>query len=359
MKTLIFYINTIHDGGAERVIIQLAKHFADLGYRSVLVTSYIDSNEYPVPNNVIRISIEETQIKCSRLKRNITRILSLRKIIREYSASAIISFMGEPNLRAIFATRFSNCKCIVSVRNDPAREYPGRIGAFFMRYVIPMADGCVFQTEDARAFFPKRFRDMSRIIFNVVDPVFFNAKWVEGNDIVCLGRLEPQKNHAMLISAFSMICNDYPSIRLKIYGIGRLYEALNDLCVTLGVEDRVDFMGLTNDSRSVLSKCKCFILSSDFEGLPNALVEALVVGVPCISTDCPCGGPKMLIKNGYNGVLVPTNDPSELSLAMRQLFDDSELARQMATNAKTASKSFHPNAVFAQWKEYIEDIIEA
>lgn len=105
-KTIMFYINAIHDGGAERVMLQLARRFAEAGYRAVLVTSFVDDWEYPVPEGVERISIEQRQKEQSRLNRNLSRIKALRRLIREYRPKALISFMAEPNFRAILASAF-------------------------------------------------------------------------------------------------------------------------------------------------------------------------------------------------------------------------------------------------------------
>ena len=113
-KTILFYINAIHEGGAERVLVQLAGRFAASGYRSVLVTSFVDVNEYPVPLGVERLSIENEQLSQSRLRRNLSRIGALRKLCREYRPEALISFMAEPNFRAILAARGLPVKNIIS-----------------------------------------------------------------------------------------------------------------------------------------------------------------------------------------------------------------------------------------------------
>ena len=205
-KTLLFYINAIHDGGAERVLLQLAKRFAACGYRAVVVTSFVDQWEYPVPEGVERLSIEQEQLPQSRLKRNLSRIKALRRLIKEYKPAALISFMAEPNFRAVVASRFLPVKVIVSVRNDPEREYAGRLGRIIGKWLLPLADGCVFQTEQAKSWFPKRLQKRSKIIMNQVDERFFHITDAgETGYVMTAGRLTAQKNQAMLIRSFAAI----------------------------------------------------------------------------------------------------------------------------------------------------------
>lgn len=356
-KVLIFYINTIHDGGAERVILQLAHHFAEAGYRSILVTSYVDINEYPVPENVERISIEQEQIEQSRVGRNVSRILALHKLCKMYKPAALISFMAEPNFRAMIATIGLPVKNIVSVRNDPNREYKGMLGTFVGKHIISRADGCVFQTEEAKSWFPKRLQDKSRIIFNDVDPIFFNTERVGGTDIVTLGRLSDQKNQSMLIRAFASIADKYPDTNLLIYGIGPLENILIEQITELSIQSRIKLMGLTDNAADVYSRAKIFVLPSNYEGMPNALLEALAMGVPCISTDCPCGGPRTVIHDGINGLLVPVADEEKMASALKIMLDNPEYAERMGIEAKKRARIFKTKNVFSQWKNYIEGII--
>ncbi len=359
MYKLLFYINTISGGGAERVILQLAHHFAEVGYRSVLVTSFVDEGkEYAVPENVTRISIEHKEVKQSRLKRNITRIKALRRIIKNEKPSAVISFMAEPNFRAMAATIGLRTKRIISVRNSPDREYAGRIGRFVGKHILPQADGCVFQTEDARAWFPEKLRQKSRVIMNDVKEDFFEVRRKDTHNIIAVGRLSKQKNHAMLIEAFAKIADKYPDQNLLIYGSGVLEEDLKSLIIALELEKRVSLMGATDKVAEVLGKAQVFALSSDYEGMPNCLMEALAAGVPSISTDCPCGGPKTLIKDGENGLLVPVGDKEAMAQALDKMLSDLDGAEVLGRNAKESALKFHPEKIFAQWREYIEEVIE-
>ena len=356
-KTLLFYINAIHDGGAERVLLQLAKRFAACGYRAVVVTSFVDQWEYPMPEGVERLSIEQEQIPQSRLRRNLSRIRALRRLIREYRPAALISFMAEPNFRAVIASRFLPVKTIVSVRNDPEREYGGRLGRIIGKWLLPLADGCVFQTEQAKKWFPKRLQKRSSVIMNQVDERFFQVTDAGQNGyVMTAGRLTAQKNQALLIRAFAAIAGDVEE-ELRIYGEGELRRSLEALIAQLGMERQIRLMGASDDMPAALAGCKLFVLPSDFEGMPNALLEAMAAGRCCVSTACPCGGPEAVIESGVNGLLVPVGEEEALSAAMLELLKDAEKRRTMAAAAGERANAFRPEAIFEHWRDYVEQVI--
>ena len=354
--TIMFYINTIHTGGAERVITQLANHFAERGNHSILVTSYYDNNEYEVSSKVIRESLETKEVKTTVIKRNISRIVKLRNLCKSLKPSVLVSFMPEPCFRAIVSTLGLPIVNIVSVRNDPRVHYKGLVGLFLGKVIMPLANGCVFQTEEQQKWFPKSLQYKSKIIFNDVSSVFFSTDYYGGNDIVSLGRLVPQKNHELLIRAFSLIANNHLEVNLRIYGKGELEDHLNKIIEDLNLKDRVFLEGITNDVSSILSKANMFILTSDYEGMPNSLMEALALGVPSICTDCPCGGPRMLIKNGVNGFLIPVGDLKATADAMNYILDNAEDAKIISRKAKEYSKEYETKKIVDDWEDYILDI---
>ena len=356
-RTLMFYINSLHRGGAQRVLVQLAGRFAEAGWHAVLVTSFREAEEYPVPDGVERVSIEDEQIIQSSLKRNLSRIRALRALCRQYRPAALISFMAEPNFRAVLAARGLPVKTVVSVRNVPEKEYAGRVFHFVGKHILPLADGCVFQTEDAKAWFPPSLQRKSAVIMNQVDARFFDRPPVEKRrDVVTVGRLTAQKNQALLIRAFAKVPDR--GDRLIIYGEGELREALTALVRELGLEGRVLLPGLSRDVAEDIRAAKVFVLSSDYEGMPNALLEAMALGLPCVATDCPCGGPAAVIRDGDNGLLIPVGDEQALTAALASLTWDFDAREQLGRAARETAERFRPEAVFLQWQDYIKKIIE-
>lgn len=308
-------------------------------------------------NNKIKHVITRTPITPSgtpllqRIKMLITRQLEIRNNIKH--ADIAVSFMYDCNRRAILAAFGFKTKIIISVRADPKFEYQGVKGWLYSRLLLPFADGCVFQTQDAKSWFTKKLQDKSVVLFNEVKPEFFNIKRepVKG-EIINIGRLDPQKNQKMLIKAVSMLHEKFPDLKLKIYGEGPLRSELEDYIKSLNAESFVKLMGWTHDIADAFARAEMFILSSDFEGVSNALMEALAAGVPSISTDCPPGGSKMLIDNMKDGMLVPVGDTDALAQAIEFLHANSDKAKLIGENAKKRAQNFEPGKVFKDWENY-------
>ena len=161
-----------------------------------------------------------------------------------------------------------------------------------------------------------------------------------------------------MINAFKVLSSDFPNIQLHIFGIGPLEDELRAKVSEYNLTNRIFFNGNIPNTEEILSQTKLFVLSSNYEGMPNALMEAMAVGVPCISTDCPCGGPKMLIKNNYNGILVPCGDVDSLYEQMKTLLIDDILREKIASNAKKSSSRFKTKRVLDEWDCFFKDILE-
>lgn len=352
MKKIVFYINSISHGGAERVICNLATAFSENGYECILVTSFKSKWEYTYGDKVKRISLFENPI-CNFLKRNVALVKALRNVLKSECPDVLISFMAEPNFRAIIASMGLKNKVLVSVRNDPQREYANILTKVLAKTLFFKADGIVFQTEDAKCWFPKRLQKKSRIIYNAVKEEFYHIerKPIHGEIVTC-GRLEEQKNHIMLIDAFAEVVRKYPFATLKIYGEGSLKEKLQSQINDLGLQKKAFLMGVTYDVGKALQTADLFVLSSDYEGMPNALMEAMAAGVPCISTDCPCGGPRELFGGyGINKLVQCANSTDLASAILRRMEnpEDASIEKKLAIN-------FKPDDVNRQWCKYISEI---
>lgn len=356
MKKAILYIDSMQKGGAQRVMSVLGTYLCGKGVETLLINDIEPvkgKEEYPIDSRIHRYFLDRKLKK--RTNKNIHRIKKLRKIVKEENPDVILSFLGPPNYRMLVATLGLHSRKVVSVRNDPYKEY-GKcvVQKTIARLLFRLADGCVFQTEMASEYFPECVRKKSKIILNPVDPVFFGTQWNETDkSVITVGRLYPQKNHVLLLSAFSHVHKAMPEISLKICGKGIEEQRLKQIVKELGIESCVQFLGEVSDVKDELKKSSCFVLSSDYEGLPNALMEAMAVGMPVISTDCPCGGPRMLIKQHENGILVPCNDESELAGAIIDIMSDKNKRIKFGIHAKQNAELFNTKVVMKRWYDYL------
>lgn len=355
---ILFYINSISHGGAERVLVNLANQFSKNGNEVCLVTSLKKQWEYPLVKQVSRISLEEEDYKKeSFFQQNFKWTKKLRKIIKQQSPDIVISFMAEPNFRAILATLGLKTKCMVSVRNDPNKEYPNVVYRILAKVLYLFADGTVFQTEDAKSWFSIPIQKKSEIIYNQVDYKFYNHPVCDvKKDIVTCGRLVEQKNQEMLIDAFAKIAADITE-NLYIYGEGKLREKLENKIKEMHLEERVFLPGNIMNVEEMLSKAALFVLPSDYEGMPNALMEAMAVGVPCISTNCPCGGPLMLFE-GDAEALVEVGNVDEMAERMKKFLANKEKSKEIGAKMKKYSLAFTPERIFKKWDEYVNEVLE-
>lgn len=356
MKKVLLYIDSMQKGGAQRVMGVLGKHLCDKGVTTLLINDIVPEErkeEYPIDARIQRVFLDQDNMKGK--DKNFHRVKKLRKIVKMENPDVILSFMGPPNYRMLMATLGLHCRKVVSVRNDPYKEYGNtRIRRLIAGLLFRLADGCVFQTEMASEYFPKCVRRKSNIILNPVDPTFFDVQWNESeNSLITVGRLYPQKNHALLIRAFARLHKDMPEISLKICGKGVEEQRLKQLVQDLRIEDCVHFLGEINDVKEQLKHSSCFVLSSDYEGLPNALMEAMAVGMPAISTDCPCGGPRMLIKQYENGILVPCNDEKSLEKAIIYMMTEKSERIKLGHQAKQSAGRFNTATVMEKWYSYL------
>lgn len=359
-RKLLFYINSIlYGGGAERAITNIASLFSENGYQVIMVTSFGGEDEFYLEPSIRHIILDEPGKKQnSQVRRNLSRVLKLRAICKRENPDIIISFMAESNYRALVATFGLKAKNIISVRSDPNREYAGIIGRFLGKHLLPFAEGCVFQTEDAKNWFPKKMREKSRVFYNIVRDEFYETEYMPIPDrIVTCGRLEEPKNHELLIEAFTAVAERYPKAELLIYGEGSRYSKLQQQINNNKMNSKIHLMGGINNVSEVLAQASIFVLSSVVEGMPNALMEAMAVGVPCIATDCPCGGPRMLIDTGRTGILIKNNELPEMISAIELLLSDTEKRSELGKNAKRRAERYRGQYVFQEWAEYVEYVL--
>ncbi len=362
IKKIAFLINSLGKGGAEHVVVNLAAHFSALGCKILLVTSRRLAEEYELRFAAERRLLEEeiAGAPLGRAGRIPARAAVLRRIWKEERPDVILSFIGKLNLYALISAAGLRIPVIVSVRSDPAREYPSRLQKRLADRLFAGAAGVVFQTKDAMGAFPENVRKHSAVLPNALDKSFVRPRY-EGrrrDEIVMVGRLDKNKNHEMALRAFSQLAPSYPGLRLTIYGGGLpgsdTRPELERLAEELGISGRVRFMGRQTDIRGKIEDARIFVLTSNYEGMPNALLEAMATGLAVVSTDCPCGGPAAVIRDGENGLLIPVGDERALTDALRRILENPALEERLGREAAKLAQELGPEAVCRRWQEEIE-----
>ncbi len=356
---LLFYIDCMGLGGAQRVMKNLIEHYSNAGVIVELVTDYLPMvgvEEYFISTDIKKYYLQEENN--SESLDNFVRIKKLRKIIRESKPDLIVSFLGPPNIRMLLSTIGLKIKKIVSVRNDPHKEYGDGVKKIIANVLFTLADGVVFQTNEAASYFNNYVRKKSCIIYNPVDQVFFESRWKKkGTEIVSIGRLQKQKNPELLLRSFLKVAGEIPEYQLGFYGDGELKPKLQEIACASGMQNRVIFHGQTTDVPHVLENAALFVMSSDYEGMPNALMEAMAVGLPVISTDCPCGGPKELL-NDKNGILVPCKDIDKMANAILMLIKDVDKREHYGAKASERAGEFISDRILEKWDNYFNLIMK-
>lgn len=358
---LAFYIGSLNKGGAERVFVNLAEYFQNKGYQIVMVTQYQKENEYVLAEGIRRVisDIPPEETTGSRAVNFYRRMSRLHRIWKKERPDLVLSCVGKNNFMAVVTTMFTKTKPVVSVVGEAKEEYPNRLMKALANLLFPFASGVILQTERSKSFFSQRVSRTSVILHNSLNPLFIRERFRGEREkrIVSVGRLDANKNHEMMIRAFAGLAGRYPEYTLTIYGEGELREHLQKLIASLGLEEKVFLPGVVPDVAERIEKAALFLLVSYSEGVSNALIEALALGLPVIATDVPSGGTQELIRHGENGLIIPPGDEEALKAAMERLLSDGEYAERLGEQAHKIQERLAPERVNRQWQEYFESIL--
>lgn len=358
---LAFYIGSLDKGGAERVFVNLAEYFQNKGYQILMVTQYRKEEEYELAEGIKRIlsDIPPEETTRSRLINFYRRVSRLRGIWKKEQPDLVLSCVGKNNFMAIVTTMFTKTKPVVSVVGEAKEEYPNRLMKFLANLLFPYASGVILQTERSRVFFSEKVSKTSVILPNSLNPLFLRERFQGEREkrIVSVGRLDANKNHEMMIRAFAELAERYLEYTLTIYGEGELREYLQKLIASLALEEKVFLPGAIPDVADKIGKASLFLLTSYSEGISNALIEAMALGLPVIATDVPSGGTQELIRHEENGLIIPTGDEKALKEAMDRLLSDREFAARLGEQAHKIQERLAPDRVNRQWQEYFERIM--
>ena len=349
-KNIMFVMNQMTSGGAERVVSILANSMSERGNRVSLVITFNSEIHYEI-NNKIEIIKFNINKELSQVSRNIKEIKSLIKLLKEKRPDVIISFIR--NVNCIVAAKIVGIPVIISERNNPKYDPKSKVWRVLRKIIYPYADGIVFQTNGARKYFSKKIQENSIIIENPLDEsIKETIKCQKKKQVISVGRLCKQKDQETLIKAFHIFVKENKDYKLIIYGEGELREKLENLILNLGLSEYVELFGSTKDIYEKMIQSELFVMSSIYEGYPNALIEAMALGLPVISTDCMYG-PSEVIENGVNGILVKVGDYKNLANEMLKIIKNNDFREKIIENTQKNNLIFNKEIIVDKWLKYI------
>lgn len=358
-------IHSLSSGGAERVMSILANYWAAKGWQITLLT-FVDETEIPFYEldskvNYIPLGIAKTSSNLiMAILNNWQFSQKLRRAIVNSNPNLVISFMTNVNVTTLLATRGLNIPVVVSERTDPNKFPSSKIWISLRSLTYGLANVIVVQTNRALNYFRPQLQSKMAIIANPViiqaENYNYNLKSSSQSSIIAMGRLETQKGFDLLLEAFAQLKDDYPEWTLTILGEGTLREELESQRERLKLGDRVYFPGRVKNPAEFLKQADIFVMSSRFEGFPNALCEAMACGLPVISTDCP-SGPREIIRNHVDGILVANENIAELKEAIESLIVDEYTRQNLGKKALEITDRLSLETVMERWEKVIAEVV--
>ena len=352
MKKVMFVIGQMSNGGAERVV-----------WANSLCDQYDISVVCPIKDELVyeldtRVQYFGNNISIhNNIKRKIQHYQFIHKCYNKIIPDIVISFTTEINIYCCIYKIFHNIpRLIISERNDPKRDPKSKGKRIARKCLYWIADKCVFQTQYAMECFSKAVQHKGTVIFN---PVSSELPYSEVNErekkIVSISRLQKQKNIPLMINAFERFHQLYEEYVLEIYGDGSEKSNIEGLIAERNLEDCVKLMGFCKDVHDRIKSASMFLLTSNYEGMSNAMIEALCMGIPTICTDCPAYSAREFIKDGENGYLIDVGDLDQLISKMILLENNKDLSAQFSENTKRLRQVLSTDVISRKWKEIIED----
>ncbi|MGE5515474.1 MAG: glycosyltransferase [Bacteroidota bacterium] len=341
-------------GGAQRIALTLAAEWKRLGWTVSIVTICPDSPVFALPDGVDWHPLPE--IPPGRpVRGNLARFRQLRRMLDSLSPEVVVSLLPTANVLALMAGLGRPWRTVVAERAHPTHAPISRPWAVLRRLFYPLAHAVVTQTNTAKRALGRVNRRMV-VIPNPVAAMPAAAGAVSDLPrpyILAVGRLSEEKRYDNLIDAFGVAASRIPAYHLIIAGPGEAQAELEAQARRLGLAERVHLVGFVSDVGTLYGGAELFVMSSRYEGFPNALCEAMAAGVPVISTDCE-SGPADIVRPGVDGVLVPVGDITAMADAIAAMAADDDKRRAMGLRGREIADRFGLKTILAKWSRVLE-----
>jgi GalNAc-alpha-(1->4)-GalNAc-alpha-(1->3)-diNAcBac-PP-undecaprenol alpha-1,4-N-acetyl-D-galactosaminyltransferase len=358
--------SSLEVGGAERVISIIANYWSARGWKITILT-FDDGSEPPFYDLNKGIDYRPLGIenrcgyKLSAVGPNLRRIRILKKAIVASRPNVVISFGNRTNMMTLLACWGLKVPTIVNEHVHPAFGGLSKACQLLQKWSYHRASLITVQTHSGLSFFPSvqgyRTCVMPHPVAIPSSETIDSQLYTDDRYVLAIGKLSPQKGFDLLIKAFAQVCDPHPEWTLTILGEGEMRSELEDLCLQLGLRDRVFMPGVVKNIDLHLRKADVFALTSRFEGFPVTLCEAMACGVPVIATDC-LSGPREIIHNGIDGLLVVTENVDALASGLDLLMSDPVKRQYLSHHAPSVLNRFGVEPVMAMWNSAIKQVME-
>jgi len=366
---LTFVIYSLSPGGAERVMSIMANYWAEKGW-PVTLLSFDDGSKdpfYKLHSSITHRPLGVAQKSSNTFRgliNNMKRIRVLRRAIRTSAPQAVIAFTSRVNVQVLLATMGLDLSVIISERTVPSHRSLGTIWEFLRRWCYKKSSCLIVQSQGVLSLFSNGSKMKMRVIPNPVVKSNGLGSCLENKSpasekkaLMSMGRLEAVKGFDLLLKAFAQVAQKYPDWSLVIWGEGSQRASLEKLRDDLGLQNCAQFPGLTNAPSKEMGRADLFVLTSRWEGFPNVICEAMVCGLPVISFDCP-HGPREIIRENIDGVLVPHEDVKTLVASLHSLMGDEAKRNRLALRAPEVLERFGLEKVMGMWEEELNASLE-
>lgn len=322
-KKICIAIHGLAHAGAERVAASWANYLAKEGHDVFAMVYALSKDTYELDTRVRVVPVADTQEAYFHMPKA-KQLKSIRNIIQREQPEILISFLPKMQITTMLATLGMGIKRIETVRNNPWIDKDVGNKRFLWNLCFHRSHTIIVQTKEQSLYFPQTLQKKIAVISNPISNDFANRQKEYTNKeirkFVSVARINPQKNYPMMVRAFAKIAQDVPACTLDIYGAGSA-ESIQDLQVLinqLGMEKNINLCGWKKNISEMLLSYDAFLMSSDYEGMPNALAEAMASGLICLSTDCKTG-PKDMIDPGINGYLATTGNVESFAEGIQRI----------------------------------------
>ena len=351
---ILFVIHSLRVGGATKQLALIANSLVKFGHNvTVYAYSFNQKSAFPLDLK-IKYVCEEHIVKNAKVEYLVTP-RRIRKMVKQINPDIVIGWRTNAGCLVALGCLGLNVKTVFCERSDPHME--DNFMLHIAKWVCNLNKYGVFQTRGAQEYY-KYLRKHSIVIPNPYS--CDNKEYVFGkysdrkHEIACVGRFElVQKRQDIMLKAFDIFHSKYPDYKLSFYGDGEDRPKIEDMVNSMGLQESVIFHGSVSNVIDRIAKSKILVLSSDYEGIPNVILEAFTAGTPVVSTDCSPGGARVLIDNGENGLVVTIGDYMALAEAMECVVSDETLAIKFINNGKKKIKEFVPDTIFEKWNNYL------